>query len=74
MASSQSGGCGFPAECTPGLARSWLAAAAEFVQRAHGPAGVERVLGDVECWGELIEARNRLELGNMLDALAMGQH
>jgi GMP synthase-like glutamine amidotransferase len=63
-------GLQFHAEITTSLARSWVAAAPEFVERAHGSAGVERLLEDLERWGELIEARNRLLLGNLLDVLA----
>jgi GMP synthase-like glutamine amidotransferase len=62
-------GLQFHAEITPALARSWLAAVPEFARRAHGPGGVERVLADLERWGDLIEARNRLLLGNVLDQL-----
>ena len=63
-------GLQFHAEITPAMAHSWLAVAPEFVQQAHGPEGVERVLADLEHWGAGIEARNRLLLGNILDALA----
>lgn len=63
-------GLQFHAEVTLELARSWVAAGPHFVQRAHGRAGVERVLTDLGVWGERIEARNRLLLGNLLDALA----
>jgi GMP synthase (glutamine-hydrolysing) len=63
-------GLQFHAEITPAMARSWVEAAPRVVQQAHGPTGVERVLADLEVWGERIEARNRLLLGNLLDALA----
>jgi hypothetical protein len=63
-------GLQFHAEITPTMARSWVEAAPHVVQQAHGPAGVERVLADLAVWGERIEARNRLLLGNLLDALA----
>ncbi|MGB5133894.1 MAG: type 1 glutamine amidotransferase [Prochlorococcaceae cyanobacterium] len=63
-------GLQFHAEITPALARSWVAAVPEFARRAHGPEGEKRVLADLERWGDLIEARNRLLLGNVLDQLA----
>ncbi|MCP9928608.1 type 1 glutamine amidotransferase [Cyanobium sp. CH-040] len=63
-------GLQFHAEITPALARSWVAAVPAFVRRAHGPDGVERVMADLDRWGEVIEARNRLLLGNLLDQLA----
>jgi GMP synthase-like glutamine amidotransferase len=66
-------GLQFHAEITPALARSWVEAAPEFVQRAHGVNGVEQVLADLEAWGERIQARNRLLLGNLLDALAAAE-
>lgn len=66
-------GLQFHAEITPDLARSWVEASPQFVQRAHGAGGVERVLADLELWGERIEARNRLLLGNLLDALAAAE-
>jgi GMP synthase (glutamine-hydrolysing) len=65
-------GLQFHAEITPELARSWVAAGPEFVRRAHGPAGVERLQAELALWGERIEARNRLLLGNLLDALGTG--
>jgi hypothetical protein len=49
-----------------------VAAVPEFVRRSHGPDGVERLLADLERWGESLQARNRLLLGNLLDALAEG--
>jgi len=33
---------------------------------------VERLLAELELWGERIEVRNRLLLGNLLDALGSG--
>ncbi|MCP9815443.1 type 1 glutamine amidotransferase [Synechococcus sp. GreenBA-s] len=63
-------GLQFHAEITPALARSWVEAVPEFVRRAHGAEGVDRVLADLEAWGERIEARNRLMLGRLLDAMA----
>jgi GMP synthase (glutamine-hydrolysing) len=65
-------GLQFHAEITPALARSWVASVPEFVRLSHGPEGVERLLADLERWGESLEARNRLLLGNLLDALAEG--
>jgi GMP synthase-like glutamine amidotransferase len=65
-------GLQFHAEITPALARSWVAAVPEFVRRAHGPDGVERLLADLDRWGEGLQARNRLLLSNLLDALAEG--
>jgi hypothetical protein len=40
---------------------------------AHGVNGVEQVLADLEAWGERIQARNRLLLGKLLDALAAAE-
>lgn len=63
-------GLQFHAEITQAMARHWIAEAPEFVRRAHGAGGVDRVLGDLNLWGAQIEARNRLLLHNLLDALA----
>lgn len=64
-------GLQFHAEITQPLAQRWIAAAPEFVQRARGPQGVEGLLQDLELWGERIEARSRLLLGNLLDQLVV---
>lgn len=63
-------GLQFHAEITPALARSWVEAAPEFVQRAHGIHGTGEVLADLVALGERLEARNRLLLGQLLDAMA----
>jgi GMP synthase (glutamine-hydrolysing) len=66
-------GLQFHAEITPALARSWVEAAPEFVQRARGAGGVDQVLADLEAWGERLESRNRLLLGQLLDAMALAE-
>ena len=66
-------GLQFHAEITPAMARSWVEAAPAFVQRAHGLGGVERVLADLQDWGEQIRSRNRLLLANLLDTLAAAE-
>lgn len=63
-------GLQFHAEITEAMARQWVAAVPEFVQRAHGPTGVEQLLADLSLWGPRIEQRNGLLLANLLDALA----
>lgn len=63
-------GLQFHAEFTTAMARSWIAAAPEFVRSAHGPDGVGRLLADLNLWGPAIEARNKLLLGNLLEAMA----
>ena len=52
------------------MAQAWIAAAPDFVRWAHGPDGVERLQADLNLWGPAIEARNRLLLSNLLDAMA----
>ena len=63
-------GLQFHAEITPALAHAWLEAAPDFVRRAHGADGVQRLRHDLAAWGERIEARSRLLLGDLLDVLA----
>jgi GMP synthase (glutamine-hydrolysing) len=63
-------GLQFHAEITPALAHALLEAAPHFVQRAHGPDGAQRLRAELEHWGERIETRSRLLLGNLLDVLA----
>lgn len=63
-------GLQFHAEITTAMARSWIAAAPEFVRSAHGPEGVGRLLADLDLWGPTIETRNRLLLGNLLEVMA----
>ncbi len=62
-------GLQFHAEITEAMARSWVAAVPDFVQRAHGCDGVEQLLADLKLWGSAIERRNGLLLVNLLDAL-----
>ncbi len=63
-------GIQFHAEITPALARAWVEAVPEFVQRAHGAGGVSGLLKDLDSWGPLIQRRSQLLLGQVLDALA----
>ena len=63
-------GLQFHAEITEAMARRWVAAVPDFVQRARGSDGVEHLLADLNVWGRAIEQRNALLLGNLLDALA----
>ena len=64
-------GLQFHAEITPALARAWVEAVPDFVQRAHGADGVNRLLADLEAWGPLIQRRSQHLLGQVLDALAV---
>ncbi len=47
-----------------------LPAVPDCVQRAHGPVGVERLLADLDRWGEQIQTRHSLLLDHLLGSIA----